>query len=83
MKRDLTHNIKAKECNRKISDDIEEVIQNKFGKRHDIIWLSKNQILGENAFYVSISNLQSHFKNVYFVLYHFYFSIISYYKLDT
>ena len=62
MKRDLTHNIKAKECNRKISDDIEEVIQNKFGKRHDIIWLSKNQILGENAFYVSISNLQSHFK---------------------
>ena len=57
MKRDFTHNIKAKECNRKISDDIEEVIQNKFGKRHDIIWLIKNQILGENAFYVGISNL--------------------------
>ena len=35
MKRDFTHNIKAKECNRKISDDIEEIIQNKFGKRHD------------------------------------------------
>ena len=29
MKRDFTHNIKAKECNRKNSDDIEEVIQNK------------------------------------------------------
>ena len=50
MKRDLTHNIKAKECNRKISDDIEEVIQNKFGKRHDIIWPKKNQILGENIY---------------------------------
>ena len=36
MKRDFTHNIKAKECNRKISDDIEEIIQNKFGKKHDI-----------------------------------------------
>ena len=29
MKRDFTHNIKAKECNRKNSDDIEEVIWNK------------------------------------------------------
>ena len=46
MKRDFTHNIKAKECNRKNSDDIEEVIWNKnLAKDKTKIRLSKIQIL--------------------------------------